>query len=396
MNDKRVSSFSQVARVTATGGSVVTLFSGGLDSSYLLARLCRQDKLRVYALYVDLHGGDDAEQACATAARLGAEPVLIDDATVFADEFVAPAIPAQATYLGMHPVSSSLSRPLLAREAVGLADRVAATLVLHTANRSQNSLRRLNTAITDLGYGDYFGSPYENDAIGRDEKQAALKEAGFPEFVERTQSGDTNLWCREFESGFLEDPEWFPVPQSLYTWTTDQPPQDTDEVTLEFDKGRPIALDGRPTELHEMIESLNIRVGRFGLGRYSGLEHIEGGEKVLEVREMPAACLLLFAYRHLEAATVPAETMREKVSIEQLWTREAVEGRWFGASRLAAQAFIANVAERVAGRITIRLGGAGMQASSVYAPRPLYIRDRDRWESETAAPGTETHPRRTP
>ncbi|MBO2452825.1 argininosuccinate synthase-related protein [Actinomadura barringtoniae] len=385
--EKCVREFDHIEAVAHNGGRVVTLFSGGLDSFYLLWRLSHHPGLEVYALSVGVGGDAEYDDSAGGVARLGARHVHAERAAVFADEFVAPAIAAQATYLGIHPVSSSLSRPLLARAAVELADEVGAEVVLHTANRSQNSLRRLNTSIAALGFDGHFGSPYELDAISRDEKQAALKKAGFPDFANRSHSGDSNLWCREFESGLLDDPEWFPVPEDVYTWTAAVPPGEQEEpekVTIDFERGRPVALDGEPAGLRELIGALNPRVGRHGLGRYSGLEHIDSGEKVLEVREMPAACLLLHAYRQLESATVPAETMREKVSLEQSWTREAVEGRWYGSLRAAAQAFVMSVAERVTGRITYRLDRTGMTVLSLEAPDALYIRDRDAWERATA------------
>ncbi|WP_262402851.1 argininosuccinate synthase domain-containing protein [Actinomadura sp. CNU-125] len=158
---KCVREFDHIEAVARNGGRVVTLFSGGLDSFYLLWRLSRHPDLEVYALSVGLGGDAEYTDGAAGAARLGARHVLADHATVFADEFVAPAIAAQASYLGMHPVSSSLSRPLLARAAVELAGEIGARVVLHTANRSQNSLRRLNTSIAALGFDGYFGSPYE-------------------------------------------------------------------------------------------------------------------------------------------------------------------------------------------------------------------------------------------
>lgn len=381
---KCVRQFEHIEGVAQNGGRVVTLFSGGLDSFYLLWRLSRYPDLQVYALSVGLGGDAEYDDSAGGVARLGARHVLADHAEVFADEFVAPAIAAQASYLGIHPVSSSLSRPLLARAAVELAGEVGAHMVLHTANRSQNSLRRLNTSIAALGFDGHFGSPYELDVISRDDKQAALKKAGFPDFANRSHSGDSNLWCREFESGLLDDPEWFPVPEDLYTWTAAVPPERPEKVVIDFAGGRPVALDGEPAGLRELIGALNLRVGRHGLGRYSGLEHIDSGEKVLEVREMPAACLLLHAYRQLESATVPAETMREKLSLEQAWTREALEGRWFGSLRTAAQAFVMSVAERVTGRITYRLDRTGMTVLSVEARDALYIRDRDAWERDTA------------
>ncbi|MES9537513.1 MULTISPECIES: argininosuccinate synthase-related protein [unclassified Actinomadura] len=385
---RRIREFGHIDTVAAQGGRVVTLFSGGLDSFYLLWRLSRHRGLRVHALSVELGGDAEYDRTGADLGSLGAEHVRADLSEEFAEEFVAPAIAAQAVYLGIHPVSSSLSRPLLARAAVDLAREVGAHAIVHTANRSQNSLRRIDSSIAALGFDGHFGSPYERDAIGRDDKRAALKDAGFAEFADRAYSGDSNLWCREFESGILDDPEWFPVPEDLYFWTAGPRPDRPAEITLDFEAGRPVAVDGAAAGLREMIASLNVRAGRFGLGRYSGLEHLEGGEKVLEVREMPAACLLLHAYRQLESATVPAETTREKMALEQLWTREAVEGRWYGPLREAAQAFVESVARHVTGRITYRLDRDGMTVLSIRAPGGLYLRDRDAWERATARDAT--------
>lgn len=383
---KCVRDFGRVAEVVAKGGRVVTLFSGGLDSFYLLWWLSRYGNVQVFALSVDLGGDKEYGHGRAAGTGLGVEHVLVDHSATFAEEFVAPAIAAQSMYLGVHPISSSLSRPLLARAAVDVARDVGADVVLHTANRSQNSLRRLNTAIAALGYDGYFGSPYEFDAIGRDDKRTALRDAGFADFAARMHSADSNLWCREFESGMLDDPEWFSVPESLYSWTAGPSPHEAAKVTIDFEAGRPVAVDGTRTDLRQLIETLNLQVGRFGLGRYSGLEHIDSGEKVLEIREMPAACLLLHAYRQLESATVAAEAIRQKLPLEQVWTNEALEGRWFGALRVAAQAFVTSIAAHVTGQITYRLDGTGMTVLSIRAPAALYIRDRDTWERDTTPP----------
>jgi argininosuccinate synthase len=122
--------------------------------------------------------------------------------------------------------------------------------------------------------------------------------------------------------------------------------------------------------------------GAFQIGRYSGLEHLPGGEKVLEVREAPAATVLLDAYRHIETAVLDAELLREKAALELLWTREAVEGRWFGPLRQCADAFIQHSAEQVTGKVTYQLRPGAMDICSIQAPCPLYLTDRDRWEKQ--------------
>ncbi|MGW4439646.1 argininosuccinate synthase-related protein [Streptomyces sp. NPDC004596] len=373
---------------------VVTLFSGGLDSTYLLHRLRQSGFAEVHALGVGLGGEEGDDGARATAETLGAITHTVDARETFATEFVAPAIAAQAVYLDAHPVSSTLSRPLIARIALRLAGELNARAVLHTANRSQNSLRRLNGAMGLLGWSGHYGSPYDLCPVDRERKIAELAAAGVGHLSGRTVSGDANLWCREFESGVLDDPEDHAVPEHLYRWSVPggrRPPGSDEIIEIGFESGVPVVLDGRRLPLHDLIGELNTRVGAHGLGRYSGLEHLEGGQKVLEVREMPAAWLLLRTSRHLEHATLTAETVREKLHIEQIWVREALEGRWYGELRSAAQAFIDACTPHVTGSVRWRLTDGRAHTVGIVAHRPRYLRDREAWEREGVRAETETY-----
>lgn len=380
-----VRSFGQLAGLDPDR-PVVTLFSGGLDSSYLLLRLRRMGLREVHAVSVDIGEDESGPYKRKVAEALGARLHLLDRREEFADRFVAPAIAAQAEYLGIHPVSSTLSRPLIAEAAVRLARSLGAQAVLHTANRSQNTLRRLNGALALLGYEGAYGSPYDLDPVTREDKLIALRAAGVDLLAGRIVSGDSNLWCREFESGILDDPERHEVPEEMYAWSRPTAAPGAGELlTVTVEDGRPVALDGVRLPLTELIELLNQRVGAYGLGRYSGLEHLDNGEKVLEIREMPAAWLLLRTYRHIESACLEAELVREKRHLEQLWVREALEGRWFGELRLAAQSFVDACASRTSGSVTWRLRTGGADTRSITAARPLYLRDREEWEERAIA-----------
>jgi argininosuccinate synthase len=381
----RVTRLEDLANLLDPAEPVVTLFSGGLDGAYLLLLLAQLGFRDVTALVVDLGGEADHERTTHLGNRLGAKVEHVDRREVFVEEFVLPAVRAHAVYLGLHPLSSSLSRPLIAREAIDCAHRAGASAILHSANRSQNTLRRLNGALGLLGCPAGYGSPYELSAITRQEKQYALAEAGIGGFADRALSSDTNLWCREFESGPLDDPEDFTPPPGLYVWSNRSPHAEPVEVSITFERGKPVALDGERLDGTEIIGRLNVLAGSHGLGRYSGLEHLDTGEKVLEVREMPAAELLLKACRTVESATVDAETMREKLAIEQLWVREALEGRWYGVLRRAAEEFVAQVAQEVSGTVRLALSGHGAELRSVRAERNLYVRDRESWERHRSA-----------
>jgi argininosuccinate synthase len=363
---------------------VLTLFSGGLDSTYVLHHLAGSP-CKVTALTVDVGDTADRRELEGLASRFGAQLQVIDAREIFARAAVLPAICANARYMGLYPISSSLSRPIIASVAADAAARLDCDAIVHTANQSQNSLRRLNGALDQLGFRGFYGTPFEFSAIDREEKIATLAGSGLAKFEARGISGDANLWCREFESGQLENPESFEVPDQLFRWSViSREPHACADLTIEFAAGKPISVNGRQMGAVELIEHLNHVVGSFGIGRYSGLEHLEHGEKVLEVREAPAALLLMEAMRHLETATIDAEVLREKLAMEQLWVREAIEGRWFGPLRRAANVFIAEITDQVSGHVQFRLRRGAADACSIRAHNPRYLTDRDAWEHHAA------------
>ncbi|THF56236.1 argininosuccinate synthase-related protein [Pseudothauera rhizosphaerae] len=379
---RKIRSLDDLAIVADRCDHILTMFSGGLDSSYVLQALAGH-RCRVTALSVDIGDGANRQDMAAIAEQFGVELHIVDAKREFSEDAVLPAIYANARYLGIYPISSSLSRPIIARQAVELAKALCCDAIVHTANQSHNSLRRLNGAIEQCGYKGYFGTPYEYTAISRTDKIEVLNRIGLSSFSARGISGDANLWCREFESGNLDDPEFFKVPDSLFSWTAERAEGER-EISIVFSEGRPVEVTGEKMGLVDLIGYLNNAVGAFKIGRYCGLEHLEGGEKVLEVREAPAAHILMDAYRHLETATIDAELLRIKLGIEGLWVREAIEGRWFGATHRALSAFIAMTAREVSGEVVYRLRAGAADVRSIRALTPLYIRDRDKWEKTAA------------
>ncbi|MGN8160716.1 argininosuccinate synthase-related protein [Salinisphaera sp. SWV1] len=363
---------------------VLTLVSGGLDSTYVLDALSSLD-CEITALSVNVGEGKAYDDLRSITDHFGANLEVIDCQEEFTADAVLPAIRAQAKYMGIYPISSSLSRPILARTAVRLAKKLDCDVIIHTANQSENSLRRLNGAIQQLGFRGWYGTPYELSSISRKKKISELTAKGLERFYRREISGDANLWCHEFESGALDNPESFAVPKELFTWTAGSETHAAcREITIGFQAGVPISLDGQSIPLKALIDRLNYDAGSFGIGRYCGLEHLEFGEKVLEVREAPAATLLMNAARHLETAVLDAEFLREKINLEQLWVREAIEGRWFGALREALDSFMLCVAKRVTGSVSYRLRPGIAEAYAIKADCPLYLTDRDAWEFTVA------------
>jgi argininosuccinate synthase len=385
MKNRKIRSFRDIEELCCPDDTIVTLCGGGLDSAYLLAQLAKLD-VHVVALSVDVGDDFDIGQFSHIADKFDVHITRVDYRREFAEEFVHASILAGGRYLGQHPISASLSRPLIARVGVELARSVGAKCLLHTANQSQNSLRRLNGAISDLDFDGYYGSPYEFDALSRDFKRLELQENfGISGFANRYLSTDTNLWCREFESGTLDDPEAFQIDQDLYEWSVASETASR-VIELRFDAGRLVSVDAEPvTDLVELISVINAKVGRYGIGRFSSLEHLEGGEKVLEVREAPAAALILEAFNQLASATLDVETLRWMRTLGDALIMEAVEGRWFRGLRSALQSFLEVSAHRVSGTVRFTLRNGGFELEGLKAVSPLYIRDREQWEYHKAA-----------
>jgi argininosuccinate synthase len=332
---------------------VLCLYSGGLDGMYLLHRLASFGVRHIIALYVDLGGDRDVADVRRRAQLLGIEVTV---------------------------VCASLSRPLIARLACEISVRHNCDIIVHTSNSSQNSLRRFNGALGALGFRGMFGSPFELTSISRETKKNTLEKLGVPLAEHGQYSTDTNLWGREFEYGSMDDPEKIHVPETAYRWSQAPAAGFSRAFAITFEAGLPVALNEECLDLVSLIAKTNEVAGSFGLGRYIGLEEIEGGVKVQEIREMPAAYMLLDAYRRLETATLPAESIREKMHLEQLWVREAAEGRWFGPLREACETFILSLAQNVTGRVVYRLEANSMVVVALKVKEPLYIRNRDSFE----------------
>lgn len=391
---KKVRSIEDLLNVTKVSQHILTLFSGGLDSTYIL-EVIKHSNVKVTALCVDLGDEIDTQNLQQIARHYGVELKIVDAKQALIEQSIVPAIQAQALYLGDYPVSSSLSRPIIVEQAVSIANQLGCDAIIHTANQSQNSLRRLNNAIEASNFNGYYGSPYEYSALSRADKVKALNHAGFNGLNHRVVSGDSNLWCREFESGILDNPEQFTLPESLFDWsnwnTKRQLHFQNNSLTIGFVKGHPVTLNDQPIHLLDLIDYLNRHVGAYEIGRYVGFDHLDQDEKVLEIREAPAAKTLMLAYKHLQTAILPTDVLTAKTQQDQSWTMEAVEGRWHSPLQQANYAFIAHTSNQISGKVTFQLSRGNLLASAIIAEQPRYLTDRDNWEIAIADKRSRRH-----
>ncbi|KAM5356980.1 hypothetical protein ACJZ2D_016739 [Fusarium nematophilum] len=379
----RIESFEDIDLYCDRTTLVVAMCSGGLDSTYLIYRLHELGFSNIHIVVVDVGGEIDMVTLEKLATKYNATFQCLPGRKLFVDN-VERAIRAHAMPYDLYPVSSSLSRPVIAGLITDYAKKVGAGLLLHTANLSQNSLPRLNQSIQRNGFRGPFGSPYVKSTISRENKALALVDAGFPNMAGRKLSGDENLWCREFENGSADDPEKFSVPEDIWEWTRDGETHRPEKITLGFEDGLPVAVNGEKRSMLDIIPLLNRMVGKFGHGRSVGLEAIATGEKVLELREAPAATIIMNARRHLETAVLSTETLKQKHAVEEQWVDEVIAGRWESKVHQMCEAAISAVSMSVSGTVTYDINHTRLFPCSFTAAKPIYIRDRDVWEHEAA------------
>ncbi len=359
--------------------TIACLDSGGLDSAYLICRLSESYDLTMHVLTVDVGQEDDIPVKIPSHIEKKIIRHSVNAKQEFCRDFVIPLLHAHGVYGKQHPLSASLSRPLIAKHLVELANEYDIFTLLHSATPSQNSMRRFNGAIASLGHKGKWGSPYLKENCSREEKAAYINSVGGSVPASRSFSVDTNIFCREFESGTLVGPHHINPPEELYKWTShhDATPQ---QITLEFESGIPTRVNGKAYELVDMINHLNTFVGGYKLGRYQGLEEGPSGVKVLEVREAPAAFILLEALTQMINATFNHATVVVKSQLEQIWVREASEGNWYNPLKKAIDSFNQELVKHVTGAVSFNLSHLECTCIGVQTRTQAYCIDREELE----------------
>ncbi|MGJ8526827.1 Argininosuccinate synthase [Halomonadaceae bacterium LMG 33818] len=385
---RKITSFIDLKKIKNKSEPIGLMYSGGLDSTYALYKLSTMGFTNIHAISINIGQNENFDETKKVAEQLGAHFHHLDKQNDFANLNILPAIQMGAKYLGHYPISSSLSRPLIADTAVQLSNEIGITTLIHTANLSQNSLPRLNNRINASNFIGNFGSPYIHSAITREQKCHELKHRNLHFISQRKLSGDSNLWCNEYESGPLDDPENFIIPDDIFTWTQ-ATNTSTQALSITIEKGIPIGVNNDQLPILNIINSLNKMVGSFGHGRYAGLEHLANERiKVLEVREAPAAMILFDAYAQLESATLDIKSLELKQYLSTQWVIESVNGHWGSIKHKACQAAVHDMSTRVSGVVTYIINPSRFFPISIKAKNPLYIRDRDTWEIKKAKEGS--------
>ncbi len=355
---------------------VVLAYSGGLDTSVAIRWLQENYGLEVVALAVDLGQPGDLGEIREKALRLGAaDAVTLDLKEVFAEEYVLPALKANALYEGRYPLATSLARPLIASALVEEARRRGATSVAHGCTGKGNDQVRFDLTFMALGPDLRIIAPLREWNMSREEEIEYARRHGIPVPVTRESpySVDENLWGRSCEAGVLEDPRVEP-PEDAFQWTVSprEAPDEPAYLSIGFEQGRPVSLDGKEMGLVELIGELNRLGGSHGVGRIDMVENRLVGIKSREVYEAPAATILIEAHRALESLTLTRETQHFKPVLESKLAELIYYGLWHDPLRLALCAAVEETQRAVTGVVRVKLYRGSCTVVGRESPYSLY------------------------
>ncbi|GAB6554742.1 argininosuccinate synthase [Bacillus mobilis] len=337
---------------------VVLAYSGGLDTSVAIKWL-QEKNYDIIALCLDLGEGKDLAFVKEKALSVGAiKSYMIDVQEEFANEYALMAMQAHTLYEGKYPLVSALSRPLIAKKLVEIAEQEGATAVAHGCTGKGNDQVRFEVSIQALNPYLEVIAPVREWKWSREEEIAYAKENNVPIPINLDSpfSIDQNLWGRSNECGILEDP-WAAPPEDAYEMTLalEDTPNKPEFVEIGFEAGVPTTLNGTAYSLSELIKTLNALAGKHGVGRIDHVENRLVGIKSREVYECPAAMTLITAHKELEDLTHVKEVAHFKPVIEQKITELIYNGLWFSPLKQALHAFLQETQKNVTGTVRVKL-----------------------------------------
>ncbi|BBX25363.1 argininosuccinate synthase [Mycolicibacterium alvei] len=356
---------------------VILAYSGGLDTSVAISWIGKETGQEVVAVAIDLgQGGEDMEVIRQRALDCGAvEAVVVDARDEFADEYCLPTIKANALYMDRYPLVSAISRPLIVKHLVDAARAHGGTVVAHGCTGKGNDQVRFEVGFASLAPELDVIAPVRDYAWTREKAIAFAEENAIPINVTKRSpfSIDQNVWGRAVETGFLED-LWNAPTKDVYDYTQDPTVNFNapDELIISFDKGRPVAIDGRPMSVLQIIQELNTRAGAQGVGRLDVVEDRLVGIKSREIYEAPGAMVLITAHTELEHVTLERELGRYKRGVDQKWGELTYDGLWFSPLKRSLEAFVEHTQQHVSGDIRLVLHAGSVIVNGRRSGESLY------------------------
>lgn len=340
---------------------VLLLYSGGLDTSVMIKWIQDQYKANVMTLTMDLgQQHDDLKAIQKKALKLGAKKAIIADVKdEFADAYIAQGIKANASYQGDYHLSTPIGRAITAAKGIEYAKKVGADTVAHGCTGKGNDQVRLEGYMLSLDPNIKIIAPVREWAMDRNEeiKYAAKHGIPVPASLDFPYSVDDNMWGMTWEGGEIEEPGIIsPIEKFLTTYTLAKNGPSTEEmVTLKFEQGIPVALNGKTMKLSALIAALNQIAGVHGVGVVHMFEDRLVGVKNGGVYELPAAHVIIKAHKALEQYVCTRELNELKSVLDIKWAYLCYGAKWFDPAMEAINAFNDWVNQKVTGTVQIKL-----------------------------------------
>lgn len=354
------------------------LYSGGLDTSVMLKWIQEHYESKVVALTLNLgQTSDDLVAIKKKAMVLGAEECVMYDAKKrFADELLSEAIMANADYQGGYALGCPLGRVMISTIAVEVAQKYNCQVIAHGCTGKGNDQVRFEGYITTLDPKLKIIAPVREWGMGREEEIDYAHKHGIPiaQKKETPYSYDENMWSNTAEGGEIENPALIPKLPQILQWcnTIDKAPDTAERVTLKFEQGVPVALNGKCMELCDLIKECNTIGGKHGVGVVQLVEDRIVGLKVRGVYENPGAALLIAAHKKLEMLVSTRLENEMKPIIDNKWSYLTYGAQWFNPIMHHLRAYIQSQNQKVTGVVTVELYKGNITVVALDSPNSLF------------------------
>ena len=362
---------------------VVLAYSGGLDTTAIIPWLKENFDYEVICCCIDCGQGSELDGLEERAKLSGAEKLYIEDVTdEFCDEYIVPCVWAHAVYENKYLLGTSMARPVIAKRLVEIARKEGATAICHGATGKGNDQIRFELGIKALAPDLKIIAAWRNDKWTLDSRESEIEYChqhgiNLPFSADNSYSRDRNLWHISHEGLELEDPANEPNYDHLLVLGVrpEKAPDEGEYVSLSFEKGIPVAINGEKKKVSDIIRDLNKLGGKHGIGIIDIVENRVVGMKSRGVYETPGGTILYEAHQQLEELILDRDVYREKQEMGNKFAQIVYEGKWFSPLREAAQAFLEKTQEQVTGEVKMKLYKGNIIKAGTTSPYSLYDED---------------------
>ena len=359
---------------------VVLAYSGGLDTTAIIPWLKENYNYDVVCCCVDCGQGEELDGLEERAKMSGASKLYIEDITdEFAEDYIVPCVMADAVYENKYLLGTSMARPGIAKKLVEIARKENAVAICHGATGKGNDQIRFELGIKALAPDIKIIAPWRDDKWNMQSRQDEIDYAKahgihLPFSVDQSYSRDRNLWHISHEGLELEDPSCEPDYKHLLVLTTppEEAPNEPEYVTMTFEAGVPISVNGNKMKPADIIRELNRLGGKHGIGIIDIVENRVVGMKSRGVYETPGGTILMEAHRQLEELCLDRDTLAVKKDLGNRLAQVVYEGKWFTPLCDALQAFVKSTQKYVTGEVKFKLYKGNIIRAGETSPYSLY------------------------